>query len=446
MENDKAFPFQKTIKDSFVFEGTGLHTGKKCAVKVSPLPVDSGVRFYRTDLKAEIPLSPNQVSSTVRGTVLSGEKNAVIHTVEHFLAAVHGLQLNNLKVEMSAEEMPILDGSAVQFCELFRKAGIVEQGKAINPIRLTEPIEMQFGDIYLKAEPADELTLEVTTSFPYPGLGEQKKSFQLKGKNFERDLAPARTFCFEDEVEALRQQGLIKGGDLNCALVIGKKGVLNGPFRFEDEIVRHKTLDLLGDLALLNRPLWAKITARKAGHRYHVELAKAIFQKLGNQKKSPVRPATSEEPMLDILEIQKILPHRYPFLLVDRILELEPGKRVVGLKNVTVNEPFFQGHFPGHPIMPGVLVIEAMAQVGGMALLSDKNGGAGKILYLAGVDNARFRKPILPGDQIRFEVEVASLRSRIAKVIGKAIVDGQVAVEAEITCAIVDKDETKKEK
>ncbi|HEY5038696.1 MAG TPA: UDP-3-O-acyl-N-acetylglucosamine deacetylase, partial [bacterium] len=235
MENEKGLSFQRTIHNPFTFEGIGLHTGKKCTVKVSPLPVDSGVRFYRTDLKAEILLSPNQVSSTVRGTVLSGEKNAVIHTVEHFLASVHGLQLNNLKVEMNSEEMPILDGSAVQFCVLFQKAGIVEQGKPINPIRLTETIEMKFGDIYLKAEPADGLTLEVTTSFPYPGLGEQKKTFQLKGRNFEQELAPARTFCFEDEIEALRQQGLIKGGDLNCALVIGKKGVLNGPFRFEDE-------------------------------------------------------------------------------------------------------------------------------------------------------------------------------------------------------------------
>ena len=229
---------------------------------------------------------------------------------------------------------------------------------------------------------------------------------------------------------------MIKGGDLTCALVIGKKGLLNGPYRFEDEIVRHKTLDLLGDLTLLNRPLWAKVTTRKAGHKYHVELAKAILKKFGA---GDTRSATAlkGESMLDINEIQKILPHRYPFLFVDRILELEPNKRVVGLKNVTVNEPFFQGHFPGHPIMPGVLVIEAMAQVGGIAFLCDK-GNAGKILYLAGVDDARFRKPILPGDQIRFEVDVVSVRSKIGKVHGKAIVDGQVAVEADITCAIVD--------
>jgi UDP-3-O-[3-hydroxymyristoyl] N-acetylglucosamine deacetylase/3-hydroxyacyl-[acyl-carrier-protein] dehydratase len=220
-------------------------------------------------------------------------------------------------------------------------------------------------------------------------------------------------------------------------VVIGKKGIMNGPFRYEDEIVRHKTLDLLGDLMLLNRPLWAKVTVRKAGHRYHVELAKTILQKFGGQD-TKVNKASGGVQMLDILEIQKILPHRYPFLLVDKIIELEPNKRVVGIKNVTINEPFFQGHFPGHPIMPGVLVLEAMAQVGGTTFLCDKNN-SGKILYLAGVDNARFRRPIVPGDQIRFEVEVLFVRSKIGKIAGKAIVDGQVAVEAELTCAIVDK-------
>jgi len=219
--------------------------------------------------------------------------------------------------------------------------------------------------------------------------------------------------------------------------VIGKKGIVNGPFRFEDEIVRHKTMDLLGDLTLLNRPLLAKITVKKAGHRYHVELAKAILKKFGNQD-SKIKNSSRGKTMLDIIQIQRMLPHRYPFLLVDKILELEPNKRVVGIKNVTVNEPFFQGHFPGHPIMPGVLVLEAMAQVGGTTFLCDKSN-EGKILYLAGVDKARFRKPIVPGDQIRFEVDVIFVRSKIGKIAGKAIVDGKVAVEAELTCAIVDR-------
>ncbi len=427
----------RTIARAFEFEGAGLHTGVNCKVKVSPLPEGSGIQFFRSDLDARITVSPESVSGTARGTTLSGEKNASIHTIEHFLATVSGFGINNLKVEMSAEEMPILDGSAVKFCHMFERAGLVEQKGTIEPIRVTESIELSFGDVYLKAEPSDQLELHVTTSFPYPGLENQNRIFKLETGSFEKDLSAARTFCFEEEIEYLRKQGLIKGGNLDCAMVIGKTGIMNGPFRFEDEVVRHKTLDLLGDLTLLNRPLLGKITVKKAGHRYHVELAKAILKKFGHEG-SPNNSIRGTA-MFDIVQIQGMLPHRYPFLLVDRILELEPGKRVVGIKNVTINEPFFQGHFPGHPIMPGVLILEAMAQVGGTTFLSDPIN-QGKILYLAGVDNARFRKPIVPGDQIRFEVDVVFVRAKIGKIAGKAIVDGQVAVEAELTCAIVDRD------
>ncbi len=437
MGNKTPFPSQATIAKPFTFEGVGLHTGKKCRVTVSPLPDGSGLRFFRSDLKVEIPISPEAVFSTQRGTTLAGGENAVIHTIEHFLATVQGLGVTNLQVEMDSEEMPILDGSAAPFCELFKKAGILLQKGSVDPLRVTEPIELNFGETVLKAEPAEGLYLEVTTSFPYPGLENQKKTFRLPEQSFEDELARARTFCFEEEVEQLRRQGLIKGGHLDCAIVLGKVGILNGPFRYEDEIVRHKTLDLLGDLTLLNRPLWAKVTVKKAGHRYHVELAKAILRQSGKGNRK-IKPALKEGAMLDITEIQKILPHRYPFLLVDRILELEPNKRVVAIKNVTMNEPFFQGHFPDNPIMPGVLVIEAMAQASGGALLTE-NGSKGKGLYLAGIENARFRRPIRPGDQIRFEVDVILRRSNIAKVRGKAFVDGQLAVEAEITSAIVDR-------
>ncbi len=398
---------------------------------VSPLPAGSGVRFRRVDLKADIPLTPLAVTATARGTTLTGEGDAKIHTVEHFLASARGMEVDNIQVEMDSEEMPILDGSAVRFCEMFKEAGRQDQEAVLEPIRVTETIELNFGDISLKAEPAEGLFLLVGTSFPYPGLENQEKSFHLVEGSFEKDLASARTFCFEEEVQQLREQGLIKGGSLDCALVIGKKGVLNGPFRYEDEIVRHKTMDLLGDLSLLNRPLWAKITVRKAGHRTHVELAKAILEKFG-QKKS-----VGGMKKMDILEIQKILPHRYPFLLVDRILELEPNKRAVGIKNVSANEPFFQGHFPGDPIMPGVLILEAMAQTGGVAFLSE-SGSRGKAVYFGGIEKARFRKPVRPGDQLRFEVEVIYRRSSIGKILGKAFVEGKLVAQAEMTCAIVE--------
>jgi UDP-3-O-[3-hydroxymyristoyl] N-acetylglucosamine deacetylase/3-hydroxyacyl-[acyl-carrier-protein] dehydratase len=431
---------QRTIQKSFSFQGKGLHTGGECEVTVSPAPAGSGIRFFRKDMGAEIILSPFKVTSTARGTTLTGEKNAKIHTIEHFLASVQGLGLDNLKVEMTGEEMPILDGSAIPFCRALREAGAVEQEAQTRPLVVTETLELQFGDVFLKAEPYDGLMLDVTISFPYPGLEHQNVRVCLESGDFEKELAPARTFCFEKEVEALRQQGLIKGGDLDCALVVGDKGVLNGPLRFEDEFVRHKTMDLLGDLTLLNRPLVGKITVKKAGHRYHVELAKALEEKFGKQ--GPAAGPSNQkkgEAMLDIVEIQKLLPHRYPFLLVDRILELEPGKRAVGLKNVSMNESFFQGHFPGHPVMPGVLIMEALAQVGGIAVLSAREGDNSKIQYLAGINGARFRKPVNPGDQLRLEVDVIVLRTKICKLAAKAWVGGQLAAQAEITCALVDK-------
>lgn len=434
---------QKTIQKSFSFRGRGLHTGMECEVKVSAAPADSGIRFFRTDLNAEIKLSPFQVTSTARGTTLTGEKGAKIHTVEHFLAAVRGFQISNLRVEMNGEEMPIMDGSALAFCDALRGAGIVEQEAAVHPLVITEPVELTFGDVSLRAEPADGFFVDVAISFPYPGLENQRFSLALENGNFEREVAPARTFCFEEEIAHLQSQGLIKGGGLDCALVVGKGGVLNGPLRFADEFVRHKTMDLLGDLALLNRALVGKITVKKAGHRYHVELAKALEKKFGAPGPAGASNQKSKEPgqvMLDIIEIQKRLPHRYPFLLVDRILELEPNKRVVGLKNVTANEPFFQGHFPSHPVMPGVLIIEAIAQVGGIALLSMNKGDHNKILYMAGLENVRFRKPVKPGDQLRIEVDVVAIRSKICKVKGKALVEGKVVAEADITCGLVDRD------
>ncbi len=406
-----------------------------------PAPTDSGIAFYRTDLQAWIPLNPRAVTNTARGTTLSGEKGANVCTVEHLLAAVRGLFLDNLVIEIDSEEIPIMDGSAMPFYQALESSNPVAQDKQVEPIRVTERIEMSFGDILVQAEPADRLELHCHVSFPSPGLENQYFEFVLEEGSFQRELAPARTFCFEQEVEMLRKQGLIKGGDLNCAVVIGKEGIVNPPLRFENEIVRHKTLDLLGDLALLNRPLLGKITVRKAGHRYHVELAKAIQEKFGDGKNKPVAHK-GEMKMIDILGIQKALPHRYPFLLIDRVLELGE-KKVVAIKNVTINEAFFQGHFPGHPIMPGVLVIEAMAQAGGMIFL---HGGDGKkMLYLAGVDKAKFRKPVLPGDQIRFEVEVVVLKAKVGKIAGKAIIDGKVAVQAELTCAIIDRDEAPQE-
>jgi UDP-3-O-[3-hydroxymyristoyl] N-acetylglucosamine deacetylase/3-hydroxyacyl-[acyl-carrier-protein] dehydratase len=419
---------QRTLGREAAFEGVGLHTGKTCRLQVKPLPTGSGIRFYRTDLSAEVPVDPDRVTGTVRGTTLTGEKGAEVHTVEHFLAAAAGLGLDNLRVELDGEEMPILDGSSKPYLEGLRAAGVKDQDRPVDPLRVSVPLEIREGGARLRIEPSDHLVLDVTVAFPYPGLENQRVVFEWADGAFERELAPARTFCFEEEVEGLRAQGLIRGGSLDCALVVGKKGVLNGPLRFENEFARHKALDLMGDLMLLNRPLQGRVIVERSGHRYNVRLAKAIRDAARNPKGGA---------MLDIEEIQKVLPHRYPFLFVDRILELDPGKRAVGIKNVTFDEPFFQGHFPGHPIMPGVLILEAMAQVGGLALLKGRDGGS-NMMYFAAADNVRFRRPVKPGDQLRLEVEIISSRGKLVKAAGKAWVDGQIASEAEITCVLVD--------
>lgn len=415
---------QRTLTDPAVFEGVGLHTGKTCRVTAKPLPPDSGIKFFRSDVGAEVAVDPCNVSDTSRGTTLSGEKGAKIHTIEHFMAAVAGLGLTNLLVEVSGEEMPILDGSSRPFVVGFKSVGVVDQGKSVVPFRPKTSIVIEENGTLMRVEPADRLILDVVSSFPVPGLENQTMHFEWKDGAFEKELEGARTFCMETEVEMLRQQGLIKGASLECGLVYGPEGIVNGPARYENEVARHKTLDLLGDLALLNRPIEAHVTVVKGGHKYHVKLAKAIQEQMKKQ--------TYGGDMLDINEIQKILPHRHPFLLVDRILELEPQKRAVGLKNVSINEAFFQGHFPGAPLMPGVLILEAMAQVGGVAFLH--GAPPGSLVLFAAADNVRWRKPVVPGDQLRMDVELTLVRTRLIKAHGVATVDGVVVAEADITC------------
>jgi UDP-3-O-[3-hydroxymyristoyl] N-acetylglucosamine deacetylase/3-hydroxyacyl-[acyl-carrier-protein] dehydratase len=252
-----------------------------------------------------------------------------------------------------------------------------------------------------------------------------------------RDIAPARTFVLWSDVEVLKSQGLIKGGSLDNAIAVDSEGLVNKvPLRFPNEFVRHKILDLMGDLTLVGAPIEGHIIAVRSGHKHNLGFAKLLAQELRNQRKNAVM---GEQEFWDINVIQKIMPHRYPFLLVDRILKLEDKKRVVGIKNVTINEPFFMGHFPGHPIMPAVLIIEAMAQVGGILLLSSVDTPERYLVYFIGIDKAKFRKPVVPGDQIRFELEMISLRKRFCKMRGIAYVDGQVVAEADLFSSIIDR-------
>jgi UDP-3-O-[3-hydroxymyristoyl] N-acetylglucosamine deacetylase/3-hydroxyacyl-[acyl-carrier-protein] dehydratase len=336
--------------------------------------------------------------------------------------------IDDVTIDMNAPEPPILDGSAAPFVEALSVAGFAELPGEPDFLDLTEPVRIIDGASVYEAYPAPQLELDVTIEFPHPLIGRQSLHFVLSREAFASELSRARTFGFTHEVDALREKGLIKGASLDNAVVLDDSDILSGALRWSDEFVRHKAMDCVGDLALAGARVRARIVAVKPSHRGTVTLVREL-----------VKAARKEKAMYTIEDIMKVLPHRYPFLLVDRILEIEEKKRIVGLKNVTINEPFFQGHFPGHPIMPGVLIIEAMAQVGGMLLLGSVPDPDTKVVYFMSLDNVKFRRPVKPGDQLRFELDVVQLRGTVCKMRGVGKVDGEVVVEADMAATIRDR-------
>lgn len=459
---------QKTIKKPVSYSGIGLHTGNKTTITFRPASADSGVKFVRTDLSGHpiIPALIDHVIGLERGTSL-GIGTVKIHTVEHVLAALGGLQIDNLIVELDANEPPLGDGSAKPFVDVLLKAGIVEQDVHKNYLEIETPIwysKKKEKGVELVALPSDDFRITFMVDYKHPALGTQYTAMYSLKEEFVKEFAPARTFCFLHEVEALKEQGLIKGGTLETALVVGdhqvdekelsylqklfglkekafmgENGFLNNAqLRFPNEPCRHKALDLIGDLFLLGVTLKAHVLAARSGHAANVALVKEI-RKVYEKKRliSKYQDKKTGQYQLDIKAIEKILPHRYPFLLIDRIVDLESTKRVVAIKNVTINEHFFQGHFPDHPIMPGVLIVEAMAQAGGVLLLNTVKDPENSLVYFMGIDKVRFRKPVIPGDQIRFELELVQSRLSRFKMVGKAFVDGQLVAEGELMAAVV---------
>jgi|YelNatPaOPRAMG01_1025707.scaffolds.fasta_scaffold00014_123 UDP-3-O-[3-hydroxymyristoyl] N-acetylglucosamine deacetylase/3-hydroxyacyl-[acyl-carrier-protein] dehydratase len=461
---------QQTIGKEVSLSGIGLHTGNRTTIVFKPAPPNHGIRFRRVDLEAspEIPAIIDNVVDISRGTTL-GKDGVVIHTVEHVLAAIYGMEIDNVLVELEGNEPPVGDGSALPFVEKLQEAGIVEQNepKDILVIDRTITYHDEKRRVDIVVTPSDQFRITFMVDYQNPALGTQYTSLYSLADEFVTEYAPARTFCFLHEVEELWEQGLVRGGNLDNAIVIidrevtpeelerlrkmfgisesvklGKNGILNGKeLRFKNEPVRHKTLDLIGDLALVGVPIRGHILAARSGHAANVELAKILrkeYEKRRLKAKYSI-PRAKPGVVFDAEAIQRILPHRFPFLLVDRIVDLVPQERVVGYKNVTMNEPFFTGHFPGHPIMPGVLIIEAMAQVGGILLLNAEENPEGKLVYFTGIDNVRFRKPVMPGDQLWFEVEMLKYRRSICKMAGKAFVDGELVCEAELMAAVVER-------
>jgi UDP-3-O-[3-hydroxymyristoyl] N-acetylglucosamine deacetylase/3-hydroxyacyl-[acyl-carrier-protein] dehydratase len=420
---------RRTIGRIAAVTGTGLHLGVRCTLEFRPAPSGSGIRFERRDLgtAAPIPAVADHAVLTERRTQLGEEPNAV-HTVEHVLAAVSALEIDDLVISLDGPEPPIMDGSAQPFVAALRGAEIREHAGCVEVLRLRQTVRLVDGDSIYEAAPSDHLDLDVTIEFPHALIGRQRYAARLSPEMFERELGWARTFGFVREVEPLRARGLIKGASTQNAVVLDDHGVVENVLRSPDEFVRHKMMDCVGDLALVGARLRARVVAHKPSHRGTVLFLRAMQASLSR-----------ETQVLGIEEIMKVLPHRYPFLLVDRVLEIDAGKRIVGIKNVTINEPFFQGHFPGHPIMPGVLIIEAMAQVGGMLLMGAVSDPEKKVVYFTSLNNVKWRRPVKPGDQLRFELELLQVRGMMCKMQGIAKVDGEVVAEAEMGAMVRDR-------
>ena len=362
-----------------------------------------------------------------------------VHTVEHVLAAIFAREVDDVVVELSGPEPPVMDGSAEPFVALLDDAGVAEQPGDVQYLRLLTPVRVVDGESTYEATPAAGLELDVTIDFPHRLVGRQRGCYRLTPREFARDLASARTFGFLHEVDSLRAKGLIRGASTQNAVVLGDDGVVENTLRWPDEFVRHKALDCVGDLALAGARVQARVVATRPSHRGTVLLVRAMKEATKDAMKDATTTTAERHLTMDVEDIMKVLPHRYPFLLVDRILELEAGKRVVGVKNVTINEPFFQGHFPGHPIMPGVLIIEAMAQVGGMLLLGAVPDPQSKVVYFTSLNNVKWRRPVKPGDQLRFELDMLQVRGAMCKMHGIAKVDGEVVAEAEMGAMVRDR-------
>jgi UDP-3-O-[3-hydroxymyristoyl] N-acetylglucosamine deacetylase/3-hydroxyacyl-[acyl-carrier-protein] dehydratase len=432
-------PKQQTLASAVVGQGTALHTGAKVTIRFLPAPPDTGYLFRRVDLPDEPTLAAEiqNVRRTERATSL-GEGSVKIHTVEHVLAALRGCGIDNAVIELDANEPPIGDGSAGFFVDLIQKAGVVEQEKPAAFYELREPVWVEGPEgAHVAAWPSQQLRISCTHA-SHTKKFTQFLCWEYEAERFVKEIAPARTFVFYEELQALMEKGLIKGGSIENAIVIRDGAVYaREPLRFEDEFVRHKILDILGDLALFPRRLKAHIVAAKPSHALNVELARAIHRQYKEylSRLMPVELIPVGEGALEIGEILKILPHRYPFLMIDRVLKFEENTKAVGQKAVTMNEPYFQGHFPGHPIMPGVLQIEAMAQLASILFLRQAQN-AGKLGYFMSADRVKFRKPVRPGDTLIIEVELVRFRGSIAKAKGRCFVHDDVVCEGELLFAL----------
>jgi UDP-3-O-[3-hydroxymyristoyl] N-acetylglucosamine deacetylase / 3-hydroxyacyl-[acyl-carrier-protein] dehydratase len=429
---------QKTIKGEGKLAGKGLFGGEETRVVFRPAPEDSGVVFVRTDVPGTVriaAIAPNITERSRRTSLKKGEVS--VETVEHCLAAVRAMEIDNLIIEVDGAELPAPDCSSAEYFKVLRKIGVVEQTNPRRECVIRKPITITAGDATIYALPDGDDALNVTYDLDYAGhtgIGRQIHSYRLEEESFETSMAPARTFLLEVEAKQLQAKGIGSHISPRELLVIDSDGPIKNSYRFPNECVRHKIVDLIGDLMLVGRPIVGRIVAYKSGHSLNQQLAKRLYD-LAQQQDRMDKFGT--DAILDIRRIQKILPHRYPFLLVDKIVEVEGDTRIKGVKNVTFNEQFFQGHYPGTPIMPGVLIVEAMAQVSGL-LFAQRLEHTGKLAVLLSMDEVKLRKAVVPGDQLVLVAETVRLRRRTAHCRCQALVDETLAAEAEIKFMLID--------
>lgn len=455
---------QKTLQNSFTLQGIGLHTGLDIEVTFNPAPVDHGVKIKRVDLEDQpiIDALAENVVNTQRGTVV-GKQNVTVSTIEHGLSALYALGIDNCLIEVNSSEFPILDGSAIEYVNCIREAGIKEQDKDKDYYVVRKKIEVSDPETGSKLTllPDNDFCINSFIEFDSFFIPNQSASMDSE-TDFETEIAPARTFVFVREIQQLRQAGLIKGGNLDNAIVIYERQLpqeeldeiadaLNVPrqdasemgylnhreLAFPNEPARHKLLDIIGDMALVGKPIKGRLIANRPGHKINNQLARLIRKDIKLNEVQPPVYDPNIEPVMDNIRIRELLPHRYPFLMVDKIIQMT-DTFIVGVKNITTNEPFFTGHFPQEPVMPGVLQVEAMAQTGGLLVLARLDEPERYSTYFLKIDNVKFRHKVVPGDTVLFRVELTSeMRRGIATMRGLAFIGDKVISEADFTAQII---------